>query len=114
MIRLDHGTIGETAMSKQFTSISLATVATLGAFAMSVESASAIPRPTSSIPISHGFGRPAGSGPGSIKPIHVHRHVHWRHRYRWGVYAPPIYVNYARPCYFVRRPAGLFKVCPVD
>jgi hypothetical protein len=97
-------------MSKQFASISLATVATLGAFAMSVESASATPRPTSSIPISHGFGRPAGSGPSLIKPIYVH----WRHRCRWGVYAAPIYVKHARPCYFVRRPAGLFKVCPVD
>lgn len=116
---------------KQFTTISLATLITIGAYAMSVESASALPRPGrglsiggwfnaasapprpgQSISISGGLSGSGGAGPGS-PPVVRHPHGHWGHGYRWGAYAAPAYVSYAQPCYFVRRPAGLFKVCPV-
>jgi hypothetical protein len=102
---------------KQFTTISIATLATLGAFAMSVESASA--RPGGGFR-GGGFHRAVAFRGGMHRPafrhVHLHRHVHWRHRYhRWGFYRPAVYVgaSYASACYFVRRPAGLFKVCPV-
>lgn len=102
--------------NKQFTTISLATLATLGAFAMSVESASALPTIGGSIKNPNVF-RPGVSAPkpptGKNVRIRVNvRHVYGRPWYRRGVYAPT-YVTYAPACYFVRRPAGLFKVCRV-
>jgi hypothetical protein len=103
--------------SKQFTTISLAALATLSAFAMSVESASALPAVGGSFKNPNVF-RAGVSAPKPPTSRHVSIHVHHRHvyrssRYRWGVYAAPAYVAYAPACYFVRRPAGLFKVCKV-
>jgi hypothetical protein len=97
MNRLEPGTFGETVMFKKSTTISLAAFASLGATAMSVESASA----TS---IHFGFGH---------RGHHWNHGHHWRPHYGWG-YRAPVYVSapLARPCYFVRRGGGLFKVCP--
>lgn len=83
-------------MFKKFSTISLAALASLGAMAMSVESASA----TS---IHFGFGHRGH-----------HWHHHWRSHYGYGWGYNPVYVSapLARPCYFVRRGGGLFKVCP--
>jgi hypothetical protein len=88
---------------KQFTTISIATLATLGAFAMSVESASA--RPGGHGFRGHGFHGGYGRHWG---------HGHWEHRYGRGFYGAPIYVStgaYALDCYYVRRRGLLFKVC---
>ncbi len=79
---------------KQFTTISIATLAALGALAMSTGGASA----------------------GGVRISFHGGHGHWGHRpHHWGFYRPPVYVSYpyARPCYFVRRGGGLYKVCPV-
>jgi hypothetical protein len=138
-------------MFKQLATISVATLTTLGTLAISIESASAMPRPGrglsfgghfnpsstalrpgtilrdgpsamprpgQSIAINQGYGGPTTFGTGvqppSIKPSPApHRHVRWGLHYGWGAYAAPAYAAYAQPCYFVRRPAGLFKVCPV-
>jgi hypothetical protein len=80
--------------SKKLTSISIATLATLGAFAMSAESASA-----KGLKVHIGFG---------------HHHGHWGHgHYRpWRYYATPVvYSTYVRECVYVRRFGKLFKVC---
>ena len=94
---------------KQFTTIGIATLATLGALAASAGSASALPTVGGSIKNPNVF-RPGVSAPKPPTSKHVriyvrHRHLHWGPRYRWVAYAPA--------CYFVRRPAGLFKVCRV-
>ncbi|HEX2725605.1 MAG TPA: hypothetical protein VHN20_07280 [Beijerinckiaceae bacterium] len=103
-------------MFKKFTTIAIAATASLGAFAVSAESASAGFR-------GHGF---RGGGFRHVhvnrhfhinRHVHFRRHVHWRYGYRWG-YRAPIYASGAyavgyRPCVFVRRPAGVFKVCRV-
>jgi hypothetical protein len=81
---------------KQFTTISIATLAALGALAMSTGGASA-----GGIKISFGHGH--------------FGHGHWgHHRPHWGYYRPA-YVSYpyVRTCHFVRRGGGLYKVCPV-
>ena len=83
-------------MFKKFTTISIATLATLGAFAMSAESASA------------GSGISIGFHSG------YHAPRHWGHRYGWGFYGAPVYVSrsrYVLDCYYVRRYGKLFKVC---
>ena len=93
--------------TKKLTTISIATLATLGAFAMSVESASARP--------GHGF-RGGHGGHGFARHAGF-RHGHWgyrRHGYRWGIYGAPLLVGasaYAMECYYVRRMGALYKVC---
>ena len=84
--------------TKKLTSISIATLATLGAFAMSAESASA-----------RGFGISIGHG---------HHgnwgHGGWGHRRHFGFYAAPVIytsASYLPDCYYVRRYGKLFKVC---
>ena len=81
---------------KQFTTISIATLAVLGAFAMSTGGASA-----------GGLRISFHSGPSGYH--------HWSPRPYWGFYGAPAYVSYpyVRSCYFVRRGGGLYKVCPV-
>jgi len=81
---------------KQFTTISIATLAAFGAFAMSTGGASA----------------------GGLKISFHGGHGHWghgHHRHHWGFYGRPAYVSYpyAPACYYVRRGGGLYKVCPV-
>jgi hypothetical protein len=97
---------------KNFTSISFATLASLGALALSVESASARPG---------GGYRGSFHGGGGIHRGFVRhggfRHGHWghqHHRYGWGVYAAPLLVSaatYVPECYYVRRFGTLYKVC---
>ncbi len=84
-------------MFKKFSTISLATLATLGALAMSVESASAKSRAHISIGFHGGY----------------HGH-HWNRPYGWGFYGAPVYVSrsrYVLDSYYVRRSGRLFKVC---
>ena len=81
--------------SKKLTSISIATVAALGAMAMSVESASA----KSGIHVHVGFG---GGHHWGYRP--------WRHRH-WGVYSTPVVYSAMPECFYVRRYGRLFKVC---
>jgi hypothetical protein len=95
---------------KKLTTISFATLASLGALALSVESASA--RPGSGYRGGfHGGGIHRGFGHGGF------RHGHWghrHHRYGWGVYATPLLVStasYVPECYYVRRFGTLYKVC---
>ena len=92
---------------KPFTTISIATLAVLGAFAMSVEGASAGFS-------DHGFGVSFHSGHSDHGSW---GHDDWGHRRSWGYYGygAPVYVStpYARPCYYTRRGGALYKVCPV-
>jgi hypothetical protein len=90
--------------TKKLISISIATIATLGALAISAESASARPG-------SHGFRGGFHHG-----GFHGGRwaHGHWGHRYRWGFYGGPVVVgaaSYLPECYYVRRRGILYKVC---
>jgi hypothetical protein len=81
---------------KRFTSISLATLAILGTYAMSVESA---------------FAR---SGHGVSISFHSGGYRPWRHHHSWGLYGRTGYVStrpYVLDCYYVRRYGKLFKVC---
>jgi hypothetical protein len=72
--------------TKKLTTISIAALATLGAYAASVQSASA-----GSIKISFGGGH------------------HWNHHH-WGHY--PVYVSRpVKTCYFVKRFGELVQVC---
>lgn len=93
--------------TKKLTTISIATVAALGAMALSLESASARPG-------GHGFGRHGGHGFGRHAGFRHGHHGHWRHRHGWGFYGAPIYLSagaYALDCYYVRRRGVLLKVC---
>jgi hypothetical protein len=91
---------------KSFTTISIAALATLGAFAASVESASARS--------SHGM-RSHGGGHGMMRHGGS-RHHDWGHRrhHNWGYYGAPLLVGagaYGLECYYVRRRGGLYKIC---
>jgi hypothetical protein len=98
--------------TKKFTSISIATMATFGVLALSVESASARP--------GHGLrGGFHGGGihRGFVRHGGFRHHGGWghrHHRYGWGVYAAPLLISaaaYVPECYYVRRVGGLYKVC---
>ena len=94
--------------TKKLMSISIATLATLGAFAISAESASARPG-------EHGFrgGHDGGFHRGFDGGRHW-GHRHWGHGYRWGVYGAPVVLGaaaYVPECYYVRRRGILYKVC---
>jgi hypothetical protein len=84
--------------NKQFTTIGVATLAALAAFAVSVDTASAKSRSHISI--------------GSHSGHHDGNH---RRHHSWDSYRAPVYVSepYVRSCYFVRRSGALYKVCPV-
>ena len=94
-------------IAKQFTTIVLASAATLGALAMSAESASARP----------GFRAHGGFYHASYGYRWGHRrwsHRRWRHRYGWGIYGAPLLIGasaYAVECYYVRRYGALIKIC---
>jgi hypothetical protein len=80
-------------MFKKFSTISLATLATVGAMALSVESASA-----GSIKIRFGG--------------HFGHHHHWKPYYGHGWGYHPVYVSApVKSCYFVKRFGELVKVC---
>jgi hypothetical protein len=99
--------------TKKFTTISIATVATFGALALNIESASARP--------GHGLrGDFHGGGihRGFVRHGGFRHHGGWRHRhhrYGWGVYAAaPLLIGaaaYVPECYYVRRVGVLYKVC---
>jgi hypothetical protein len=88
---------------KKLTTLAFAGAATLGALALSVESASA--RPGGGY--RHGLHRHVG--------WHRHgwHHRHWRWRHHYGFYGAPLVVGatYAPYCYWVRRYGALIKVC---
>lgn len=99
--------MGEQAMFKKFTTISIAAFATLGAFAVGVESASARS--------GHGM-RSHGGGHSMMRHSSSRHHGHWGHghRYGWGYYGAPILVGaatYGFNCYYVRRHGALYKIC---
>ena len=88
--------------SKRFTTISIATLATLGAFATTAEQAAARPG-------GHGF-----RGHVSFHGGHRWGHRHWGHRPHFGIYGAPLLVSaatYVPECYYVRRRGLLYKVC---
>ena len=96
--------------TKKLMSISIATLATLGAFAISAESASARPG-------GHGFRGGGMHGGfvrhGGFRPGHLGGES-WGHRYRWGFYGGPVVVgaaSYLPECYYARRRGILYKVC---
>jgi len=94
--------------TKKLTAISIATVATLGVFALGVESASARPG---------GHGLRGGGGHHVMRHVGFRHHGHWGHRrygYGWGIYGTPLLVgatSYALDCYHVRRHGVLYRVC---
>ena len=92
--------------TKKFTTISIATLAALGALALNVESASARS--------GGGFGGHGFGGRGMMHAGFSH-HGYWGHRrgYGWG-YGAPLLVGtsaYALDCYYIRRRGLLYKVC---
>jgi hypothetical protein len=103
--------------AKYLTAISIATMAALGAVALSVDAASAHPGGGGG----GGGGGMHGGGGSHNSAFHmqgVSRQAHWdgrRHRYGWGYYGAPLLVGastYAAECYYVRRYGALYKVCP--
>jgi hypothetical protein len=109
--------------AKKFSTISIATLAALGALALSVDGASARQGGGGGGGMrgggmrGGGFHAAAFHGGGMMRRGGGFRQVGWGHRrhgYGWGLYGAPLLVGagaYAYDCYYVRRYGALYKVC---